>query len=88
MEWKEIRQHFPERWVLVEAIVAHSEGNKRVVESFAIFNVYPDSASAWQDYKQLHRTSPHYEYYIAHTSRQELEIEEGFRFGFRLVNHV
>ena len=33
MRWEEIRQHYPQQWLLVEALKAHSEDNKRVLES-------------------------------------------------------
>ena len=31
MQWQEIRKHHPQQWLLVEAIKAHSEVNKRIV---------------------------------------------------------
>ncbi len=81
MEWKDIRQHCPEQWVLVEAVEAHTEGNMRIVDSLALINTFADSVTALQAYKQLHRASPLRELYVAHTSRMELEITERVWLG-------
>ncbi len=83
MKWNDIREHYPEQWVLVEAVKAHSEGKKRIVESLTLIDTFPDSTSAWQEYKKLHHASPYREFYIVHTSRQELEITERSWFGIR-----
>ena len=83
MEWKDIRQHYPEQWVLVEAVEAHTEGNMRIVDSLALINTFADSVTALQAYKQLHRASPLRELYVAHTSRTDLEITERVLVGIR-----
>ena len=40
MHWQKIREIYPSQWVLVEAIRAHTEGNKRVVEDLAVVNAF------------------------------------------------
>ncbi len=32
MEWQAIREHYPQQWLLLEAIKAHSQANKRVLD--------------------------------------------------------
>ena len=32
MHWAEIRRHYPEQWLLLEALDAHTEGNQRILE--------------------------------------------------------
>ncbi len=54
MQWQEVRDHYPQQWVLIEAIQAHSEENKRIVEQVTVVSVFADSVSAMQNYKQLH----------------------------------
>lgn len=76
MVWQEIRQYYPQQWLLVEAIKAHSEANKRVLEQLAVVNIFPDSISAMQGYAQLHREAPQRELYVFHTSREMLDITE------------
>ena len=31
MQWQDVRSHYPDRWLLVEAIKAHSEDDKRML---------------------------------------------------------
>ena len=40
MEWQYIREHYPQQWLLVEAIKAHSQANKRVLEQLALVTQY------------------------------------------------
>jgi hypothetical protein len=76
MVWQEIRAHYPQQWVLVEAIKAHSETNKRILEHLTVVDTFPDSPAAMQRYAQLHREAPQCEFYVFHTSRETLDITE------------
>lgn len=85
MQWQEIRAAFPDRWLLIEALEAHTEGDRRRLDRIAVIETCPDGAAAFNRYRELHRQDPRREYYHAHTSREELEIYEerwlGVRFG-------
>ena len=83
MLWQEIRLHYPEQWLLVEAIQAHSESNKRVLEQLAVIGAFPDSVSAMHSYAQLHRHAPERELYVFHSSRVVLDITERQWLGIR-----
>ncbi|MDH3604142.1 MAG: hypothetical protein OEU26_31425 [Candidatus Tectomicrobia bacterium] len=85
MVWQEIRQHYPQQWVLVEAIKAHSEANNRILEHLAVVDTFPDSVSAMQNYAQFHREAPQRELYVFHTSRERLDITERQWLGVRGV---
>lgn len=76
MQWQEIRQVYPSRWLLVEAIAAHSEGDKRVLDQLAVVAMFDDSIAAMESYSRLHREAPVRELYVLHTSRDLLDIEE------------
>jgi hypothetical protein len=54
MKWQEIRTHYLQQWLLVEAIKAHSEANKRVLEQPAVIETFPDSVTALKRYQKLH----------------------------------
>jgi hypothetical protein len=84
MKWQEIRKRYPQQWVLVEAIKAHSKKNKRILEQIAVINTFPDSARAMQGYAELHRQAPARELYVFHTSRAKLDIIERTWLGIRL----
>jgi hypothetical protein len=83
MKWEEIRKHYPHQWLLVEAIKAHSESGKRILEQISEISTYPDSVTAVQGYTQLHRDAPERELYVFHTDREELDITERMWLGIR-----
>jgi hypothetical protein len=83
MQWQEIRQHYPKQWLLLEAIRAHSEGTRRVLDQLAVLGAFPDSVAALQSYSELHRAAPERELYVFHTSRDSLNISERQWMGVR-----
>jgi hypothetical protein len=83
MQWEELRKHYPHQWLLVEALTAHSEDNKRILERLGVLGTYPDSPTAMKAYAQLHREAPARELYVLHTSRETLDITERRWLGIR-----
>ncbi|MDQ2731169.1 MAG: hypothetical protein M3Y56_05885 [Armatimonadota bacterium] len=83
MKWPQVRSHYPEQWLLVEAITAHSEGDKRILDEIAVIDSFPDSRQGLQHYAQLHREAPERELYVFHTSREALDITERRWIGIR-----
>jgi hypothetical protein len=83
MDWQEIRAHYPDQWLLVEALDAHSEAGLRVLEQMAVIGTYPDSILAMKRYRHLHQESPERELYVFHTSREELDVKERRWIGIR-----
>ena len=86
MRWEEIRRHYPEQWLLLEAIAAHSENNQRIIEQLAVIATYADSQSAMRGYAQMHHRDPQRELYVLHTSRENIVIPERWRFGVRVAS--
>ena len=83
MQWAEIRHFYPDQWLLLEAMAAHSEKGRRVLDRLAIVAAFADSHSALQEYTQLHHEMPERELYVFHTSREALEIRERRWLGIR-----
>ncbi|MEZ4725973.1 MAG: hypothetical protein R3E79_02440 [Caldilineaceae bacterium] len=83
MQWQEIRNHYPEQWLLVEAIEAHSAAGKRILEQLAVIDTFPDSVTAMKRYVKLQRAMPAREYYVFHSSRETLDITERQWIGVR-----
>jgi len=83
MVWKEIRNHYPSQWLLVEAIKAHTESDKRILEELSVISIFPDSTPAMKAYMKLHRESPKRELYVLHTDREEIDITEQRWVGIR-----
>ncbi|NJN93850.1 MAG: hypothetical protein HC875_07045 [Anaerolineales bacterium] len=85
MQWIEIRQRYPHQWLLVEAIKAHSEAGKRVVEELTVINTFPDARTAMKGYLQFHEEKPERELFVLHTDREILDITERRWLGIRGV---
>ncbi len=76
MQWEGVRQSYPEKWVVLEAIEAHSENNIRIVEDMAVLDSFEDSMEAFRRHTELHKVNPNREFYFFHTSHENLEIQE------------
>jgi len=84
LRWNEIRQRYPDQWLLVEAIDAHTDAGKRVLEQLSVIDSFEDSIQALRKYQELHRQSHERELYVVHTSRATLDVEERPWLGIRL----
>jgi hypothetical protein len=83
MRWSEIREQYPDHWLIVEALEAHTEGGRRTLEQMTVVEVCSDGAAAFQRYRALHRQYPLREFYFVHTARTELDIRERYWLGLR-----
>lgn len=85
MRWEEIRRQYPEQWLLLEALAAHSQDNHRILDPLAVIATYADSQSAMRGYAHLHHRDPQRELYVLHTSRQTIVIAERYRFSVSIA---
>jgi len=85
MKWQEIRSHYPQQWLLIEAIQARSEGNQRILDEISVIKTFLDSRTAMQSYTKLQHESPQRELYVVHTKREKLDITERRWLGIRGV---
>ena len=76
MQWKEIRQAYPDQWLIIEAIQAHTEGEQRRLEQIAVLGRCPDAKSVMSIYKTWRRQLPNRELYFVHTGRETLDIRD------------
>lgn len=83
MEWQDIRRQYPSQWLLVEAVQAHTEEDRRIVSDLAVLRTCQDAANAMDGYLELHRKQPERELYVLHTDREDLEIQERRWLGVR-----
>lgn len=86
MDWEEIRQAYPDQWLIIEAVEAHSEGGLRVLDRVAVIASCPDGEHAVETYRRLHDEFPEREFYFIHTSRAALQIEERLWVGIRSIH--
>jgi hypothetical protein len=83
MRWLDVREQYPDHWLVIEALEAHTEGDRRTLEQMTVVEVCVDGATAFQRYRKLHRQYPLREFYFVHTARPELDIRERYWLGLR-----
>lgn len=84
MRWSDIRTAYPDQWLVIEALEAHTTPDRhRVLDRLAIVDRCPDGAAAFQSYRRLHHQYPQREFYSVHTSNEELVIEERRWIGIK-----
>ena len=83
MIWSSVRDAYPGQWLIIEALVAHTESNQRLLDRIAVIDTCPDGSAAMQSYQRLHREYPYREFYYVHTEREELDIRERHWTGIR-----
>jgi hypothetical protein len=90
MQWSEICKAYPNEWLIIEALQAHtSPTNQRLLVKIAVVERCADGNSAMQAYRRLHQQFPAREFYFVHTSREQLDIHEqqwlGIRRGYAAI---
>jgi hypothetical protein len=83
MRWSEIRTICPEQWLVIEALEAHTENKRRVLDRISVIETCNDGSAAMKRYHQLHQVFPLRELYFVHTSREILDIYERPWLGIR-----
>ncbi|MCM2996149.1 hypothetical protein M3647_01535 [Paenibacillus cellulositrophicus] len=83
MKWSNVRDIYPNRWVLVEALATHSNNHRRIIEEMSVVSEYDDPKDAWASYKKLHLSEPTRELYIFYTGNEYIEVIEQPFTGIR-----
>lgn len=83
MLWPEVRAAHPDQWLVIEALNAHSENDRRILDRIAVIDVCTDGRATMKRYRELRRQHPHREFCFVHTSVVDLEIEEQLWLGIR-----
>lgn len=68
MKWQEVRELFPDQFVLVSILNYHEEGNKKIVDEVALIRTVPDEDAN----KEFFQVKPGNVVY--HTSNQDFVI--------------
>jgi hypothetical protein len=85
MKWIEVRRKYPDQWLIIEALQAHTTSeSQRVLDAVKVIERCADSVNAMQSYRRLHERYPERELYFAHTSRERLDIRERVWVGIDL----
>ncbi|MDM8517449.1 hypothetical protein QUF76_14720 [Desulfobacterales bacterium HSG16] len=84
MQWSEIRKSYPNQWLVIEAIHAHTTlDNLRKLDEIAVIQICSDGASAMKTYRRFHQQHSLREFYFIHTGNEEPNIRERRWIGIR-----
>ena len=83
MDWELIREQFPDKLVLVEALSTVTNNKIRTVEEMSVISIFDDNIEAWNAYKKNHKENPEKELYVFHTSKAKPEVIEKYFIGVR-----
>lgn len=83
MNWPQVRKAYPDQWLVIEALEAHTEDNQRLIDRIAVLDFCVDGAGAFHSYQRLHNEHPFREFYFVHTNRETLDIRERHPVGIR-----
>ncbi len=77
MLWSEICSIYPDQWLVVEALEAHTTPDHyRILDKLSVIEICSDGSSAIRSYRKLHKKHSNREFYFVHTSNNELRIQE------------
>jgi len=77
LKWEEVRHAFPEQWVLIEVVQAHTnEHSERILDDIAPLKKFSNSPEAMKICQEIHRYDLGREVYVLHTSRKKPNIME------------
>jgi hypothetical protein len=81
MTWKEVQQHFPDHWVVFEALSSESKDDHWHIYDVSVVQVFNKVAPA----RELHRvTQPTKAFAVMHTLHTETNIPESHWSGVRV----
>ena len=83
MTWNEVKKAYPDQWLIIEAIEAHTQSDKRILDNITVADSFQNNNEALMSYVKLHRKHRERELYVVHTSRVELDIIEQRWIGVR-----
>lgn len=78
MRWQEVQKRFPNEWVVLEVINAHSDDGYRYIEEVVVVDKFENSLEAMDSYEKLRKDQPQREYCFFHTSRENLVARERY----------
>lgn len=89
MKWSDVRNNYPDQWLIIEALEAHTtEDTLRRIDDLAVIETCADGDRAMARYRELHQKYPQREFYFVHTSKEELDIQERQWHGIRRSHAV
>ena len=78
MLWPEVRELFPNQFVLVQALKSHQDGNQLYIDEMAVIRPIPDPHEATRELLKSKDNN-----FVYHTGKSEMVMEVVSRVGFK-----
>jgi len=78
MRWSEVRRIYPDRFVLLQILESHIEGDKKYIDDVAIIKTIEDSKQATHELVNAKQGT-----LVYHTSKDKIEVLIRKRVGYR-----
>ncbi len=78
MKWEEVRRLYPDRFVKLQVLESHIDGNQKYIEDMAVIKAFEDNKEAT---KELVRSQG--DILIYHTGNEEIVVEVRNIKGYR-----
>lgn len=75
MDWGQIRDRYPDQWLVVETLKSRSEGTTLFPTELEVVARCNEGRDALDTYRRLHLRHPDRDFLFVHTSREALAIE-------------
>jgi hypothetical protein len=80
MKWEEVRKIYPNKFVKLQIIESHLDGNIRYIEDMAVIKAFDDNKEAT---RELVRAKD--DILVYHTGNEKIQVEIKKIFGYRGV---
>ena len=80
MKWDEVRKIYPDKFVKIQILEFHMEGNIRHIDDMAVIKAFDDNKDAT---RELVRAKD--DILVYHTGKDKIEVEIKQIFGYRGV---
>lgn len=80
MKWEEVRKIYPNKFVKLQILDSHIEGNVRHIDDMAVIKAFDDNKEAT---RELVRAKD--DILVYHTEKDKIEVEIKQIFGYRGV---
>ena len=76
MKWQQVREQFPDQWLLFADVDSYiTDDKRRIIRELAPIQAYDGFYDALAHHHKLHKKNPQQRYYVYHTSNDEIHIK-------------
>ena len=74
MKWQQVREQYPNKWLLLEAVDPQITENQWIVNDMLVLHSFDGGQIAFKTYGDWQQKYPKRDLFIFHSSRENIEI--------------